>query len=309
MWSFEKFVGCCAASFFSLAYYYVGIYLLSCVVICIWYPGIWSLASFAPLGISFLFPVSRFSAWILRTYFFRCILKYFDYDEVLEISHSEVKKIEESKKIIFAAVPHGVMSFCGMCHGIKCADEGYNIPPTAAASVILKIPILRNIFGLYGLIDASKKSLIKQLKKGSVLIYIGGMAELFLSSPTREELHLNDRKGFIKLAMVTGSEVVPVYFIGNTSGLRVLRSAALSRVSRALGASVTWTWGLLGLPVPRPDKMVSVRGRPLGIPKIDNPTQEDIDKWHAKYVGEVKRLFEKYKVTNPNYVNKELIIS
>lgn len=59
------------------------------------------------------------------------------------------------------------------------------------------------------LVDASKKALVKLLgkKKKSVVVYIGGIAELFLSSPTEEKIMT--RKGFIKLALSQGADVGP----------------------------------------------------------------------------------------------------
>lgn len=45
--------------------------------------------------------------------------------------------------------------------------------------------------------------------------------ELFLSTPVEERLYVGKRKGFIKLAMRTGSEVVPCYYFGNTTVLEV----------------------------------------------------------------------------------------
>lgn len=36
--------------------------------------------------------------------------------------------------------------------------------------------------------------------------------------------------------------------------------------------------------------------------------QEDIDKWHAKYVSEVERIFNTYKTALPLYKDKELRI-
>jgi hypothetical protein len=74
--------------------------------------------------------------------------------------------------------------------------------------------------GIFDLISASKSSLTKQLKKpgveGSIVLYVGGMAELFLSSEQEETLYLKKRKGFIKLALQTGVDIVPVYLFGNT---------------------------------------------------------------------------------------------
>mmetsp|Transcript_22566 Transcript_22566/g.29293 ORF Transcript_22566/g.29293 Transcript_22566/m.29293 type:complete len:307 (+) Transcript_22566:26-946(+) len=296
--------------FFSLSYYYAGIYIFSCIALLILYPTnyiIWLSAT--PLFISILLPPIA-SPSLLKTYFFRCMLSYFDFEHIDETSYEEIQEIEKTKRIIYTAQPHGVMSFCGMCYGVVAASEGKKLAPTAAASVILQIPILKQVIGLYGLVDASKKSLVKCLtkRKSSVVLYIGGIAELFLSNPNEEKLHLKDRKGFIKLAMTTGSEIIPFYFLGNTSGLKILQGKFLSTLSRKIGVSITWTYGRWGLPIPLPDKMVSITGRPLGIPKIENPTNEDIEKWHAKYVEEVTRLFEKYKAGHPNYCNKKLVV-
>jgi hypothetical protein len=40
--------------------------------------------------------------------------------------------------------------------------------------------------------------------------------------------------------------------------------------------------------------------------QIEKPTDEDIDKWHKKYVDEVQRLFETYKVLRPDFAQKTL---
>lgn len=49
--------------------------------------------------------------------------------------------------------------------------------------------------------------------------------ELFLSTPKEERLYIGKRKGFIKLAMRTGSEVIPCYYFGNTTVLEVGKRA------------------------------------------------------------------------------------
>lgn len=59
------------------------------------------------------------------------------------------------------------------------------------------------------------------LRKTSIVLYVGGIAELFLSSPSEERLYVGKRKGFIKLAMRTGSEIIPCYYFGNTTCLEV----------------------------------------------------------------------------------------
>jgi hypothetical protein len=76
------------------------------------------------------------------------------------------------------------------------------------------------------------------------------------------------RKGFIKLALESGADVVPVYLFGNTAVLQVFKHPVLVQLSRALGASLTLFWGRWGLPLPMPDRLVYVRGPPLGLPKV-----------------------------------------
>jgi hypothetical protein len=87
--------------------------------------------------------------------------------------------------------PHGVISFAGICSGIVGDDFGLGLRqevlnrfPTAVASVVIQFPIMKHVIGIFGLLDASKKSLTKHIKAGkSFVLYPGGIAELFLSSP------------------------------------------------------------------------------------------------------------------------------
>jgi hypothetical protein len=45
----------------------------------------------------------------------------------------------------------------------------------------------------------------------------------------------------------------------------------------------------------------------LGLPHIKEPSEEDVDKWHAKYVEEVRRIFDSNKHKVPLYKDKKLI--
>jgi len=46
----------------------------------------------------------------------------------------------------------------------------------------------------------------------------------------------------------------------------------------------------------------------MGLPHIPEPTDDDVNEYHAKYCEEVTRLFNKYKEKVPNYKHKELFI-
>jgi len=173
--------------------------------------------------------------------------------------------------------------------------------------------------GIFGLIPASSSSLKKHFHSTftgvcnqniarSVVLYPGGIAELFKSSRNEERLYLSRRKGFRKIALRENVDVIPVYLFGNTSVLSVCKIGLLANLSRKLGVSVTYFWGKYYLPIPRDDKCLCVRGLPLNLPFIKDPTDEDVNKWHNNYCNEVRRLFDKYKEKVPMYKDKTLFI-
>ena len=56
------------------------------------------------------------------------------------------------------------------------------------------------------------------------------------------------------------------------------------------------------------EQVLYARGRPLGLPHISDPSDEDVAKWHKKYCDEVTRLFNTYKEKVPMYKHKQLLI-
>jgi hypothetical protein len=57
-----------------------------------------------------------------------------------------------------------------------------------------------------------------------------------------------------------------------------------------------------------PAQLLYVVGKPIGLPHIPHPNQEDIDKWHAIYIDEVRTMYETYKEKVPMYKHKKLFI-
>jgi len=294
-----------------VTYIGVPILLFAIPALIIMYPGwlgTWLLAG--PFILSALLPPLP-SRFFLQAWPFCHMPKYFNYSEVRESTDEEIQALIGSRAVIFSIQPHGVFSFGGASAGVTWATRWWHPKsiPTAAASSVLMTPLVKHVVGLFGLVDASNKSLTKWLGKGkSVVLYIGGIAELFLTSQNEERLFARKRKGFVKLALRTGAEIVPIYFMGNTSVLSVLTGSVLRKVARMSGVTLTWFWGYRGSLIPRPNKILCVIGRPLGIPTtpVAEPSQEQIDFFHDKYLAEVQRLFETYKEHNADYKHKAL---
>jgi len=150
------------------------------------------------------------------------------------------------------------ITFVGICAWVSAPDDFRKIK-TAVASAVLQTPILKNVMGIFGLTDASARNIKNRLKKqgvdGSVIIYVGGIAELFKSSRKQERLYLSNRKGFVKIALREGVDIVPCYLFGNTSVLTVLKSGPLATLSRKLQVALTYFWGKYYLPIPRDEKV------------------------------------------------------
>lgn len=305
-------LGMAVASVFSLVYLVAPSYILtSLLALLLQYPTRNAAILYAlPMLLSAAIP--SFGAPSLAP-LLSPMLDYFDYREEFETSDEEFRELanKKGKRFIVAVQPHGVISFVGLCSWVKAPPDFRRIP-TAAASALLKTPILKHVMGIFGLTDASASNLKRHLKKpgigGSLVLYIGGIAELFLSCEREERLYIGKRKGFMKVALREGADVVPAYFFGNTSVLSVLKRGPLASLSRRLGASLTLFWGKWGLPIPRDDVLLYARGRPLGLPHIPEPTREDVDKWHAVYVEEVVRLYNANREKVPKYKHKKLII-
>lgn len=319
---FERAVGFLCASIFSTVYVAAPVYLILAFARLIVAPlsiSTWLLL--LPMLLSILAgpeATAGIGPVLLSSWAFRQIPKYFEYDEYHEVTDAELKEQHhKGQNFIIVQHPHGIFSFVGVCAAVSTITgsnglgiEGLRDVPTAGASVLRKIPILKDVLGVFGIIDASAKKLAARASRvrGSFVLYVGGMAELFASSSKREAVFLRGRKGFIKLALRSGADVVPVYLFGNTTVLSALKWGPLARLSRKLQVSITFFWGRWLLPLPRPVKLIYVRGKPLGMSKIESPTDAEVDYWHEKYCKQLVKLFDNYKGLHPDYAHKELVV-
>jgi len=319
----QRRLGFVAASIFSATYVIAPVYLLITGVTLVrakrpLSKDVWLLT--LPLIASAMVPAKilpKFGRWLLQTKFMACVPYYFEYEEFHEITDQEVLKLhEEGKRVIGCMHPHGVFPFVSVCavtSTLQAKDgfgDGILDLPTAVANVIRTMPILKDVVGVFGCIDASGSYLKSRLqrRKGSVVLYVGGMVELFYASPKKETVFLKQRKGFVKLALRTGADLVPVYLFGNTTSLEALKWPILAKISRKTGVSFTLFWGRWFLPLPKKVKLTYARGRPLGLPHIEHPTDADVEKYHALYVQKLVELFDRYKKFNPDYADKQLAV-
>lgn len=173
-------------------------------------------------------------------------------------------------------------------------------------------PVLREFLLLHGVCSCAKHSIIRLLRlKKSVTLVVGGGSESLLSHPNSYELVLNRRRGFIKVALETGTSIVPVISLGETNTYRTVNQFAHDnwirkmqrKIERTLGFTIPIVLGK-GVFLPYgllPNHTVDLRvvtGKPLRVPQVDPKSMskesfdELVDIYHQKYTNALLGLFD-----------------
>ncbi len=142
------------------------------------------------------------------------------------------------------------------------------------------------------------------------VLVVGGATEVYNRAPDEIELYLTKRKGFIKLALRHGRDLVPVFSFGeafiydqvaNPVGSALRKFQDLYEKLFAYPLPIIYGRGLFQYHVgfiPYRKPITVVVGKPVNVPKIEFPTVEDINEYHDKYVAALKDLYDEY---NPVY--------
>ena len=256
-------------------------------------------------------PVKR-KSWLFKHPMWEHLRDYFPVR--LVVPRAARRLIVPPKNYIFCYHPHGVHSFGVLGSFVSDANDvdrwlpGITIHPQTLG-INFWIPFWRELGLGLGLGDASAACIRKTLASGpgeSVLIVVGGAEESLLSSPNTNDLLLTKRKGFVKIALQTGSPLVPIFGFGETNCYgnwadgRPWLQRILKMSQKKLGFAIpavkgrgwfTYSGGFL----PHRRQIITVVGEPLAVPKIANPTPKDIDEWHHRYVECLLRLYRENK--------------
>jgi 2-acylglycerol O-acyltransferase 2 len=126
----------------------------------------------------------------------------------------------------------------------------------------------------------------------------GGATEALYSFPGTNILYLNRRLGFLRLALQTGTSIVPVYSFNETStyyqladsGDGVVR-AVKNTFQSILGVSLPFVTNIL----PKKCRVTTVVGTPLTVSKIPEPTEQDVLELMDRYKRALTDLFDEHK--------------
>jgi 2-acylglycerol O-acyltransferase 2 len=282
-------------------------YLLLVIPLCAWSPWICF-----PLALLY-YPTfidgserngKRRSEWVASWRLWGLIKWYFKLEVVSDI------KLDKTKQYIIGMHPHGFLpigTIVNMSTTVSQVDRILNgvHPFSLAASFCFYIPGYRDIILAAGVLDAARYNARRVLDQGGSLQLVpGGATEALYAQPGVHIVYLKSRKGFVKLAMETGASLVPVYSFGEVECYRQLSSAmpSVKKFQKKFQAIFGLSLPLVTNIIPRRAHIVTAFGTPIPVPKMDNPTDAQVQDMLDLYCKGLQAVFNMYA---PRYIEKE----
>lgn len=232
-------------------------------------------------------------------------------------------ELDPTRRYIMGYHPHGIISHGAWCAFATNALHFKDKFPGITNSLLtldsnFRIPFYRDWILAMGIRSVSKESIRNTLGRGgpkndgqgrAVTIVIGGARESLEAHPGTLRLILKSRKGFVKMALRTGADLVPVIGFGENDlydqlspkthpgvhkfqmfCLRVFKFTLPGFHGRGL---LNYDVGLM----PYRRSVNVVVGKPIRIDTEPGhePSQDEIDLYHGRYVDELEKLWDSYK--------------
>lgn len=246
----------------------------------------------------------------IRSYFYQCELR------------GAVDSLGRSSTL-FMFHPHGVITAGFSCNGIFSADFSERTLPAGCSSsssrekrwrfhewpgtIFLLTSGLREpshyfklLCDLTGRMESATRANVRRFMRAgrNLAILPGGFEEATLFEYGVHRVAIRHRKGIVKYALQHGYMLQPIYTFGENRTYRTATGLRRFRLwlNRFQVPCVAF-WGDWLVPIfPRRDaSCLSYVAPPLQLPLIAEPTQAQLDEWHAKYVDALQALFDNSK--------------
>eukprot|EP00887_Chlorella_sp_A99_P005022 scaffold4.g5022.t1 len=233
--------------------------------------------------------------------------------------------LDPSRRYVLVGHPHGLLgnayflAFLTDLLGFSRLFPGIRLS-VGVLGLNLRVSFCREICLLHGLCDVDRPTLRARLGAGpgsAVFLAVGGAKEALLTERGRMDLVLKRRKGFVKLALEAGADLVPVLAFGeNDLFERVHRPPGSfgKRLEAATKKICGFTLpqgrgrGLLNMrsgPLPQRLPLVVVTGAPIRLPPFSGGDlacdldSEDgralVEACHARYCEALLALYNAHK--------------
>ena len=171
---------------------------------------------------------------------------------------------------------------------------------------IFQVPFAREYWLLAGCIASSRGNMEAVFKaNGHCVLNVGGAAEsILLQQPKKLKILLKDRKGFVRLGLRSGCVLVPCVsfeewdlFHQYNPPKDSLFEKMQQRFQKIAGFALPLFFGdLFFFPlIPRRKPAALYIGGGLQLPKIESPSEVDVDEWHGRYCVWLTEHFDRWK--------------
>ncbi|KAM8954312.1 diacylglycerol O-acyltransferase 2-like [Pelodytes ibericus] len=221
------------------------------------------------------------------------------------------------RNYIIGSHPHGILCIGAFCNFVT-ESTGFSQkfpgirPYLATLAGNFRLPILREYLMSGGLCPVNRKSigyvLSQRYSGNAVVIVVGGAAESLSCEPGVTTLILSRRRGFVRLALENGADLVPSFSFGENDLYQQIHfaegsifRAAQCKFQKLFGFAPCFFYGrgLTScqskgfLPYSRP--ITTVIGEPVTVPQIKDPSPQTIDQYHDMYKRSLLKLFHEHK--------------
>ena len=210
--------------------------------------------------------------------------------------------------------PHGLLAVTpGIHNAYRITSPEYKPTKFAVANIFHLFPFVRDWMKITHAISADYPAIKKTLADESVSIVLGGAKEMHLSNGKNLKLVIRERTGVFKLALQTGTPLVPILTYGESELFPTLDNSFYACFRE-------FVYDMWKLPAPLPTitsvenwlalwdgplpQVTSYLGKPVYVKKIENPTSAHIEKLRGIYIQRVQDLFD---MTNNGEYTLEII--
>ncbi|GAB6029649.1 Diacylglycerol O-acyltransferase 2 [Chamberlinius hualienensis] len=240
--------------------------------------------------------------------------------DYLPIHLIKTTPLDPNKNYIMGSHPHGIFTLGSFLNFNTEMNDFTNLFPgikscTVSLDQLLWVPILRDLLLLFGNSSSSRSGIAHHLEnegKGNVvIIVIGGIEELSKGNANEMLLVLRKRRGFVKVAITSGADLIPTITFGENEVFPTRTPTWLQlNVFQKLEDFIKHYLGLpfsymatfnvainaLYMRIPSRIPVTTIVGKPIEVVKDPNPDEETISFYQNKYIESIEQLFNEYKV-------------
>ncbi|KAI5004637.1 hypothetical protein ZWY2020_031880 [Hordeum vulgare] len=210
---------------------------------------------------------------------------------------------------VFGYEPHSVVPL-----GMWALSDRAGLMPMPkmqilASSAAFYVPFQRQIWTWLGVVPVTRENFCSYLRAGySCTLVPGGLREmLYMDHDNESEARLplinspvafiKSRKGFVRIALQTGTPLVPVFCFGQDHAYNWWRPGhkLFIKIAQAMKAPPVLHWGKFGTPIPFRSPIHVFVGRPIEVKQNDQPTVDEINEVHDQFVIALQELHDKHK--------------